>query len=103
MRKKTPFYVSIFLIHDTNPVMEGALLRIRPKIMTVSVSVSVIVAGLLPILFSQGAGADVMKRIAAPLVGGMVSAAFLSLVVIPVVYSLWCGKTLPEQGRKTTV
>ena len=74
-------------------IVEGALLRIRPKIMTVSV----IIAGLLPILFSQGAGADVMKRIAAPLVGGMVSAAFLSLILIPVVYSLWFGKSLPDQ------
>ncbi len=73
--------------------MEGALLRIRPKIMTVSV----IIVGLLPILFSQGTGADVMKRIAAPLVGGMVSAALLSLILIPVVYSLWYGKALPDK------
>jgi Cu(I)/Ag(I) efflux system membrane protein CusA/SilA len=68
------------------------LLRIRPKIMTVSV----IIAGLLPILFSQGTGADVMKRIAAPLVGGMVTAALLSLILIPVAYSLWYGKSLLE-------
>ena len=74
-------------------IVEGALLRIRPKIMTVSV----IIAGLLPILFSQGTGADVMKRIAAPLVGGMVTAAFLSLILIPVAYSLWYGKSLPER------
>ncbi|KVW94772.1 efflux RND transporter permease subunit [Thiobacillus denitrificans] len=73
-------------------IVEGALLRIRPKIMTVSV----IIVGLLPILFSQGTGADVMKRIAAPLVGGMVSAALLSLILIPVVYSLWYGKALPD-------
>jgi len=75
-------------------IVEGALLRIRPKIMTVSV----IIVGLLPILFSQGAGTDVMKRIAAPLVGGMVSAAFLSLILIPVVYSLWYGKNLPDRN-----
>jgi Cu(I)/Ag(I) efflux system membrane protein CusA/SilA len=74
-------------------IVEGALLRIRPKIMTVSV----IIIGLLPILFSQGTGADVMKRIAAPLVGGMVSAALLSLILIPVVYSLWYGKALPDK------
>jgi Cu(I)/Ag(I) efflux system membrane protein CusA/SilA len=73
-------------------IVEGALLRIRPKVMTVSV----IIAGLLPILFSQGAGADVMKRIAAPLVGGMLTAAFLSLILIPVAYSLWYGKSLPQ-------
>jgi Cu(I)/Ag(I) efflux system membrane protein CusA/SilA len=71
-------------------IVEGALLRIRPKIMTVSV----IIAGLLPILFSQGTGADVMKPIAAPLVGGMITATLLSLVLIPVVYSLWLGKKL---------
>jgi Cu(I)/Ag(I) efflux system membrane protein CusA/SilA len=74
-------------------IVEGALLRIRPKIMTVSV----IIAGLLPILFSQGAGADMMKPIAAPLVGGMVTAALLSLILIPVVYSWWLGRNFPEQ------
>jgi Cu(I)/Ag(I) efflux system membrane protein CusA/SilA len=73
-------------------IVEGALLRIRPKVMTVSV----IIGGLLPILFSQGTGADVMKPIAAPLVGGMLTAAFLSLVLIPVVYALWLGKKLPD-------
>ena len=75
-------------------IMEGALLRIRPKIMTVSV----IIAGLLPILLGRGTGADVMKRIAAPLVGGMVSAALLSLIMIPVVYAYWHEKRLPP-GR----
>ncbi|MDP3412251.1 MAG: efflux RND transporter permease subunit, partial [Polaromonas sp.] len=75
-------------------IVEGALLRIRPKIMTVSV----IVGGLLPILFSQGTGADVMKPIAAPLVGGMLTAALLSLFLIPVAYSLWHGKHLPERA-----
>jgi Cu(I)/Ag(I) efflux system membrane protein CusA/SilA len=59
-------------------------------------TVSVIIGGLLPILFSQGTGADVMKPIAAPLVGGMLTAAFLSLVLIPVVYALWLGKKLPD-------
>jgi Cu(I)/Ag(I) efflux system membrane protein CusA/SilA len=76
-------------------IVEGALLRIRPKVMTVSV----IIFGLLPILFSEGAGTDVMKPIAAPLVGGMVSAAFLSLILMPVVYALWFGKSLPERGE----
>ncbi len=75
-------------------IVEGALLRIRPKVMTVLV----IVLGLLPILFSQGIGADVMKPIAAPLVGGMVSAAFLSLILIPVVYAYWLGKRLPQES-----
>ena len=75
-------------------IIEGALLRIRPKVMTVLV----IVLGLLPILFSEGIGADVMKRIAAPLVGGMVSAALLSLILIPVAYAHWQGKRLPLDG-----
>ena len=81
--------------HDLHQaIVEGALLRIRPKVMTVLV----IVLGLLPILFSQGIGADVMKRIAAPLVGGMVSAAFLSLILIPVIYAYWLGKRLPQES-----
>jgi Cu(I)/Ag(I) efflux system membrane protein CusA/SilA len=63
-------------------VIEGALTRIRPKMMTVAV----IIAGLLPIMFSQGDGADMMKRIAAPLVGGMLSAPLISLFLLPVLY-----------------
>jgi Cu(I)/Ag(I) efflux system membrane protein CusA/SilA len=63
-------------------IIKGALLRLRPKSMTVAV----ILAGLLPMFFSQGAGVDVMRRIAAPLVGGMITAPLLSLVVIPVLY-----------------
>ncbi len=66
-------------------VMEGAVERVRPKMMTVTA----IMAGLLPILWGSGAGASVMKRIAAPMVGGMVSSTILTLVVIPAVYSLW--------------
>ncbi|PKO84861.1 MAG: CusA/CzcA family heavy metal efflux RND transporter [Betaproteobacteria bacterium HGW-Betaproteobacteria-11] len=73
-------------------IIQGALLRIRPKMMTVSV----IVAGLLPVMVSQGAGAEVMKRIAAPLVGGMLTAPLLSLIVIPVLYSWWWGHNLPS-------
>jgi Cu(I)/Ag(I) efflux system membrane protein CusA/SilA len=66
-------------------VMEGAVERVRPKMMTVTA----IMAGLLPILWGSGTGASVMKRIAAPMVGGMVSSTVLTLVVIPAVYSLW--------------
>ncbi|MFL5574402.1 MAG: efflux RND transporter permease subunit [Gemmatimonadaceae bacterium] len=66
-------------------VAHGAVERVRPKMMTVTA----ITAGLVPILWSQGAGADVMKRIAAPMVGGMVTSTILTLVVIPAVYSLW--------------
>ncbi len=66
-------------------VMEGAVERVRPKMMTVTA----IMAGLVPILWGTGAGSAVMKRIAAPMVGGMVSSAVLTLLVIPAVYSLW--------------
>jgi Cu(I)/Ag(I) efflux system membrane protein CusA/SilA len=70
-------------LHDA--VMEGAVLRVRPKIMTVTA----IIGGLLPILWGHGTGASVMKRIAAPMVGGMLSATVLTLIVVPAVYSLW--------------
>jgi Cu(I)/Ag(I) efflux system membrane protein CusA/SilA len=66
-------------------IVEGAVERVRPKMMTVSA----IIAGLLPILWGDGAGATVMKRIAAPMVGGMISSTVLTLVVIPAVYALF--------------
>lgn len=66
-------------------VQAGAVERVRPKIMTVAA----IMAGLIPILWSQGTGADVMKRIAAPMVGGMITSTILTLLVLPAVYSLW--------------
>ena len=69
-------------------IIEGALTRIRPKMMTVAV----IVVGLLPIMWSQGDGADVMKRIAAPLVGGMISAPLISLFLIPALYAAWLNR-----------
>ena len=66
-------------------VQYGAVERVRPKLMTVTA----ITAGLLPILWGHGTGADVMKRIAAPMVGGMISSTILTLLVIPAIYSLW--------------
>jgi Cu(I)/Ag(I) efflux system membrane protein CusA/SilA len=69
----------------TEAIMHGAAMRLRPKMMTVSV----IVAGLLPVMFSNAIGTDVMKRIAAPLIGGMVTAPLLSLIVIPTLYLWW--------------
>ncbi len=66
-------------------VREGALERLRPVVMTVTA----ITAGLAPILWSSGTGADVMKRIASPMVGGMISATILTLIVIPAIYLLW--------------
>jgi len=66
-------------------VIDGALLRVRPIMMTVAA----IIAGLLPIMLGSGTGSEVMRRIAAPMVGGMVSATLLTLVVIPAVFLLW--------------
>jgi Cu(I)/Ag(I) efflux system membrane protein CusA/SilA len=71
-------------------VVEGAVERVRPKMMTVTA----IMAGLLPILWGNGTGASVMKRIAAPMVGGMISSTVLTLIVIPAVYSLWKERAL---------
>ncbi|WP_261842016.1 efflux RND transporter permease subunit [Aliamphritea ceti] len=68
-----------------NAVMQGAGLRVRPVMMTAAA----IVAGLLPILYGTGTGSEVMSRIAAPMVGGMISAVILTLMVLPVVYFLW--------------
>lgn len=65
-------------------IREGAVLRVRPKAMTVAV----IVAGLLPLFWGDGTGSEVMQRIAAPMVGGMISAPLLSMLVVPVVYRL---------------
>lgn len=69
-------------------IMYGAVKRIRPKIMTVSV----ILAGLIPIMFSHGAGSDVMKRIAAPMVGGVMTSTILELIIYPAIYMLWKGR-----------
>jgi Cu(I)/Ag(I) efflux system membrane protein CusA/SilA len=65
-------------------IMEGAVERVRPKMMTVVA----IIASLLPILWSTGTGSEVMKRIAVPLVGGMLSSTILTLIVIPAIYAL---------------
>jgi Cu(I)/Ag(I) efflux system membrane protein CusA/SilA len=66
-------------------IMEGAVLRVRPKAMTVAT----IVAGLMPIFLGSGTGSEVMSRIAAPMVGGMITAPLLSLFVIPAIYYVW--------------
>lgn len=75
-------------------IMDGAVMRIRPKLMTVVT----IVAGLTPIFITSGPGADVMRRIALPMLGGMVSTLLLTLVVMPVIYFLWVGRSLSATG-----
>jgi Cu(I)/Ag(I) efflux system membrane protein CusA/SilA len=77
-------------------VEHGAVERVRPKMMTVIA----IMAGLIPILWSQGVGADVLKRIAAPMVGGMLTSTVLTLAVIPSVYSLWKERLLARAGAR---
>jgi len=77
-------------------IMAGAVERVRPKMMTVAA----IIAGLLPILWSHGTGAELMQRIAVPMIGGMVSSTMLTLIVIPAVYGLvkgWGLQRMPQQ------
>jgi Cu(I)/Ag(I) efflux system membrane protein CusA/SilA len=80
-------------------IMEGAVERVRPKMMTVVA----VMAGLLPIMWSTGTGSEVMQRIAAPMIGGMVSSTVLTLLVIPALYGLIKGGRLrpPEQAPRT--
>ncbi len=82
-----------------NSVIEGAVMRVRPKLMTVSTTL----IGLLPIMLGAGTGAEVMKRIAAPMVGGLISSAFLTLIVIPAVYALIKDKTVEPDPPKEKV
>jgi Cu(I)/Ag(I) efflux system membrane protein CusA/SilA len=74
-------------------IMHGAVKRIRPKIMTVSV----ILAGLIPIMFSHGTGADIMKRIAAPMIGGVVTSTILELIIYPAIYMIWRGREFGDK------
>jgi Cu(I)/Ag(I) efflux system membrane protein CusA/SilA len=69
-------------------IMHGAVKRVRPKVMTVAV----IMAGLLPLMWSSGTGSDLMKRIAAPMVGGITTSLLLELLVYPVIFAIWKGK-----------
>jgi len=69
-------------------IMTGAVERVRPKMMTVMA----IMAGLLPLFWGHGAGADTMRRIAAPMIGGMVTSTVLTLIVIPAIYAIWRGR-----------
>jgi copper/silver efflux system protein len=80
------------LSHLLHAIDDGAVRRVRPKIMTASV----ILAGLFPILWSAGAGSDVMKRIAAPMVGGVVTSVAMELLVYPAIFLLWKRQSLSE-------
>ncbi|MFH1554281.1 MAG: CusA/CzcA family heavy metal efflux RND transporter [Pseudomonadota bacterium] len=83
---------SLTRAHLHRAIMEGAVERVRPKMMTVVA----IMAGLIPILWSTGAGSEIMQRIAVPMIGGMVSSTLLTLIVIPAIYGLVKGWGLPS-------
>ena len=76
-------------------IMAGAVERVRPKMMTVVA----IMAGLLPILWSEGAGSEVMRRIAVPMVGGMLSSTLLTLIVIPAIYAVVKRRTVRTRRK----
>ena len=78
------------LAHLRDAIYHGAVKRVRPKAMTACV----IVAGLAPILWSHGAGADVMKRIATPMIGGVITSTIMELLVYPAIYYLWRSRNL---------
>ncbi|WP_063690872.1 efflux RND transporter permease subunit [Bradyrhizobium stylosanthis] len=80
-------------LHDA--IMTGAVERVRPKMMTVVA----IMAGLLPIMWSTGAGSEIMQRIAVPMIGGMISSTLLTLIVIPAIFGLVKGRGLPPGER----
>ncbi len=73
-------------------IIEGAAERVRPKVMTVGTTL----LGLLPLMWSTGTGADMIKRIAAPMVGGLITSTILTLLIIPVIYALWKGRGLKK-------
>jgi Cu(I)/Ag(I) efflux system membrane protein CusA/SilA len=87
-------------IRDLDDIVEatldGSVQRVRPKLMTVAT----MMIGLVPLLWSQGAGADVMKRVAAPMVGGLFTSAFLTLEIIPVIYTYWRYAQLKRERRE---
>ncbi len=91
----TPFSVQLVI----DAITEGAVLRVRPKAMTVAV----ILAGLLPIMWSSGTGSEIMQRIAAPMVGGMITAPLLSMLVIPAAYFLMRRRKSPATAAQNPV
>ncbi|SDJ17986.1 Cu(I)/Ag(I) efflux system membrane protein CusA/SilA [Ferrimonas sediminum] len=79
-------------------IVVGAALRLRPKVMTAAT----IIVGLLPIMFDTGTGSEVMQRIAAPMVGGMVSSILLTLLLVPAVYYLWCQREISIRNQQVS-
>lgn len=96
-RKKNGQMNNLTDLHDA--VMEGAVHRVRPKLMTVMA----LFMGLIPIMWSTGAGADVMKRIAAPMIGGLMSSFILELLIYPVIFYIWKEKEILNPTKETTI
>jgi len=80
-------------------ILHGAVQRVRPKVMTVACAFF----GLVPIMWSNGAGADVMKRIAAPMIGGLITSFLMELLVYPAIYLLWRERSLPKEAPEAVV
>jgi len=81
----------------TEAIIHGAVKRVRPKMMTVCAAFM----GLLPIMWSHGSGSDMMKRVAAPMVGGLITSFILELLVYPPIYAIWKGRSLPSSPTVT--
>src|SRR5213594_1760157 len=84
------------LAHLKETIVEGAVKRLRPKVMTVAV----MFMGLVPIMWSTGTGSDVMRRIAAPMIGGIFTSFLLELLVYPVIYEIWKGFEIRKIARE---
>ncbi len=76
-------------------IVEGAVKRLRPKVMTVAV----MFMGLVPIMWSTGTGSDVMRRIAAPMIGGIFTSFLMELLVYPVIYEIWKTREVRRQAQ----
>lgn len=79
-------------------IVEGAVKRLRPKVMTVAV----MFMGLVPIMWSHGTGSDVMRRIAAPMIGGIFTSFLMELLVYPVVYEIWKTREVRREAKLTS-
>ncbi len=75
-------------------ITDGAVQRVRPKLMTVATTL----IGLLPLMWTHGSGADVMRRIAAPMIGGLITSTILTLEIVPAIYSFWRQRQLGQEG-----
>jgi Cu(I)/Ag(I) efflux system membrane protein CusA/SilA len=86
-------------LHDLfESITEGAVQRVRPKVMTVMC----ILMGLLPLMWSHGSGAEVMRRIAAPMIGGLITSTILTLEIVPAIYSFWRQRQIGRAARQAT-